>query len=354
MAHMWDRGVLNASSWHGLEEVGCFAAPGALLAHGQRCGAYPISLRAETLRTGGGLVAKSKAIVGSYQSPEHPDRILGTVGGRYRATTPTEWAELIAAAEKAGAQATGAFSLCEGSRALATFEVGLSNGLRTFLVLADSFDGSLSLTAGFTSVRVVCANTLAVSMRQDGAAMAKLRHTASLEDKVVALREGIDEGIKSGQAVRDTFAKAADTQLTRAAASAAFDALFPPAPDGASPTSKTRAENARHDARLAAALPINRVGDEPGNLATLWNAATYLVDRTAQGSHRPARGDGDSLNSLLFGSRAQRLSEIQHTIEVVLRDGTVERRATTDVLASGAVDPRSVGRTVLADMLSDM
>lgn len=27
MAHEWDRGVLNESSWHGMEEIGVFAAP---------------------------------------------------------------------------------------------------------------------------------------------------------------------------------------------------------------------------------------------------------------------------------------------------------------------------------------
>lgn len=41
MAHLWDRGVLNASSWHGLEELGTFADAQAMIEHGERTGAWP-------------------------------------------------------------------------------------------------------------------------------------------------------------------------------------------------------------------------------------------------------------------------------------------------------------------------
>ena len=345
MAHMWDRGVLNASSWHGLEEVGLFTDAESLIQHGERTGAYPTALRAEALLTCDGLVASLKALVATYR--EHPERIVGTNGSRHRATTPDEWRSLVRAAVAAGAKPTGAFSLCEGSRVLATFDVGDSNGLRTQLVLADSFDGSLRLTAGFTSVRVVCANTLAAAMREDGSGMAQLRHTASLEANVAILRDGIADCVEKGRKVRDLFQKAEGIYLPRAAAERAFDALFPEAPEGASAVMKTRLENERADAINAARNPVNKVGSQGGNLATLWNAATYLVDRNADGTARDCRGGADRLNSLLFGTRGKRLDEVQGVIErlveVIRPDGTVETATVEEAVRMGvSADQASV------------
>lgn len=337
MAHMWDRGVLDASSWHGQEEVGVFTDADSLILHGERAGSYPVGLSAESLFTQAGLVAGLKALVAKYDS--HPDRIVGTNGSRYRATTPNEWRGMIRAATEAGAKPTGAFSLCEGSRVLATFDVGDSNGLRTHLVLADSFDGSLRLTAGFTSIRVVCANTLAAAMREDGSGMAQLRHTASLETNVAILRDGIADCVTKGRKVRELFEKASRITLPKESAEKAFDALFPKAPEGASSTLTTRLDNERDDAIVAARMPINKVGDVGGNLATLWNAATYLVDRNADGTARECRGGADRLNSLLFGTRAKRLEEVQQVIErlveVIRPDGSVETATVQEAISLG-------------------
>lgn len=133
MTHMWDRGVLNASSWHGLEEVGTFGDAPSAIAHGEKSGAWPVSLRCEGLTTPQGLLASVQAQVASYLA--HPDRIVGVNGSRYRATTPAEWRELVTATVEAGAKPTGTFSLEGGSRVLATFEIGESNGLRTQFLL---------------------------------------------------------------------------------------------------------------------------------------------------------------------------------------------------------------------------
>lgn len=344
MAHEWHRGVLTASSWHGLEDIGVMTTAEDQIALGESSGAWPVALDLMPLHTSTGLRAPVQALVGHYQG--HPSAVLGAVGDRYRATTPAEWRDLCRAAVVAGAAPTGAFALRDGSRVLATFDVG-GDGIRTQLILADSFDGSMRLTAGTTSVRVVCANTLSAAMRSDGEGMAKLRHTASLETKVQVLQATIADTIKTGEKVRDLFARAEQTILPRAAAQAAFDALFPEAEESASANAKTRAENLRTEARLAAARPENRVGTRPGNLATLWNAATWLVDRHADGTRREVRG-GDALDSLLFGARAERIQQIQELVEVVMADGTIERM-TVDAAQDHGIDAGQIARQILRD-----
>jgi hypothetical protein len=321
---------------------------------GETSGAWPVGIELQGLLTevSGLQAAEHKAVVGRYL--QHKPRVLGVVGGRYRATTPREWRDLITAAVEAGAKPTGAFSLRGGSRVLATFEVGESNGIKTFLLLADSFDGSTHLTCGFTSVRVVCANTLAVSSRQDGAEAAKLRHTASLEEKVKVLTDTIGDAIRQGQAVKDAYDRAEKTYLSKEQAKEVFNRLFPEAADDASKRAKTRADNQRCDARKAAAAAVNRVGEQRGNLATLWNAATYLVDRQANGKARKARGDADRLDSMLFGARGKRVEEIQQVmLEVLMSDGTTQSMPVDQALATG-VPEEQAGKALLNSILDDM
>jgi hypothetical protein len=317
----------------------------AMIAQGERSGAWPTALRTETILTSSGLAAPGKAIVATYAG--HPEACLAVNGDRYRATATTEWRTLVRAAVAAGAKPTGAFALRDGARCLATFEVGQTNGLRTQLVLVDAFDGSLKLTCGFSSVRVVCANTLSTCLSSDGAGMAMLRHTASLETKVNVLAESIQLAIASGDKVRDAYHQAEATSLNREQAIGIFDLLFPAAPEGTpAGRAKTLADNMRADARRAMANPVNNVG---ATLATVWNAATYLVDREADGSARKARG-GDALDSLLFGSRGERVNEIQTIVDVVLRDGSVRSVPATEALDMG-VDPKLVGRAFLDEFM---
>lgn len=346
MAHEWTAGVLTTSSWHGLEEVGELIGAEGMIAAGEYSGAWPTSLRFDEVRTLGGLVAPGRAIVASYKGL--PDACLSVVGDRYRATTPEEWRVLVQAATAAGARPTGAFSLRGGTRALATFEVGQANGLRTQLLLADSFDGSMRLTCGTTSIRVVCANTLSASLSADGAGMAKLRHTASLEQKVAALAESIGSAIEHGEKVREAYHAAEKMKLSRGEAYAAFDRLFPLAPVDATKGAKTRAENERTEAQRAMALPVNNAGS---TLATIWNAATYLVDRTVDGAARPIRGD-EALDSMLFGARAARIEEIQTMIGVIMRDGTTRYVPAPEAIRMGANGGGSVAASLLDEILA--
>ena len=348
MASEWDRGVLTASSWHRLETVGAMADAGEMIASGEKCGAWPTSIAFDSLQTPAGLVAPARAVVGSYAG--QADRCLGVVGDRYNATTPEGWRSLVNAACAAGAKPTGAFSLRGGSRVLATFEVGKSNGIKTHLVLADAFDGTMRLSCGKSSVRVVCANTLSAAMSADGKGFAMLRHTSSLEAKVSVLAEAIADAVRAGDTVRHLYEQAEQTSLSREQAEQIFDRLFPSAPKDADKRTVTTADNARADARRAMARGENYAGC---TLATLWNGATWLVDREANGQARKVRGGGESIDSMLFGTRGERVSEVQTLIEVILRDGTVETVSVPDALVMGA-DKFQVGRKVLDEMLADL
>lgn len=368
MSADWSGGVLTTSSWHHLERVAELPDVDAMIRAGEDFGRWPVSFRFEDIVTTSGLAVPARGLIASYRNG--PDRCLAPLGERYCFTPPDEWRGIMRAAESAGGRPTGAFSLRDGTRLLGTFEVGQSNGTKTFLNVMDTLDGSGQFTCGASVVRVVCANTVAAWIRTDGDAAVKIRHTASLESKINLLTAALPRAIAAGEKVRDAYHKAEALTFAKADdARAAFDRLFPDAtPEQhalatrkdkaaeitAAKVAVTRATNARAEARRAAALPVNRVGSR-GNLATLWNTATWLVDRTVD-EHgrieaRPTRG-GDMLDSMLFGTRGDRVTEIQTIVEVIMRDGSVRSMTVPQALAAG-VDPALTGRAILDDLIAN-
>lgn len=337
------RGTLATSSWNGLSDTGAMPDASAMIRTAEHSGAWPVALNYEDVATSSGISAPGKAIVASYEA--HPSACIGVVGGRYRATTPDEWRTLISAAVAAGARPVGAFSMRHGSRVLATFDITDASGICTRLLLADSFDKSFGLTCGTTSIRARCTNVLATVLHQEGTM--RLRHTSSLEQKVNVLAESISDAARMGDKVRRAYERAEATRLSGEAAQKAFDLLFPRAPEGSPTATVTRLENYRTDAMRAAALPINNVG---GTVATLWNASTYLVDRNADGSARQVRS-GDRLDSILFGTRAKRIEQIQELIEVVMADGSHERMTVDRALECG-VSHRAMAETFIMEAMA--
>ena len=146
--------------------------------------------------------------------------------------------------------------------------------------------------------------------------------------------------------MRETYESASLTRLGRIEAEALFDRLFPVADEDAAGRAKTIAENRRTDARAAMALDVNNEGP---TVATLWNAATYIVDRKPDGTARPIRG-GEALDSLLFGTRGKRIAEVQSLIEVVMADGSLQRMSVPEARGHG-LDDSQCGASILADML---
>lgn len=351
MSHEFDRGVMNKSSWHGLEAIGAMPDAAAMIAHGEASGAWPVRVERVGLfaavdpNVGMTLRSPVDGMLATYAG--HSPRVLGAVGSRYTPTTPEQWRDLVRAACEAGAKPCGAFSLRGGAHVLAVFEVA-SNGFKDYLCLSDSFNGDTRLCGGGASVRVVCANTQAAWFSNDNKGIAKLRHTASLAEKARLLEVAIRSAIANGASVRELYHAAESTKLPRATAEQLFDRLWPRAPEGASKATVTRAEERRVEATTAMALQVNHAGD---SVATMWNAATYLVDRRADGSPRKCRGGADMLDSMLFGSRAARVAEIQeHVVEIIMADGSV-RPMTVPAAVEAGVDTDQLGARLLAEML---
>lgn len=355
MAHEWYAGVLTSSSWHGLESVEALPDARAMIERGEQTGAWPVGVELEDMTTESGLVVPGKGITATYLDGSR--RVHKAVSDSYYYLEPAEWRASIEAAVKVGARPSGVFALGErGSKILATFEIDSSGAgrgsFRNFLNLVDSLDQSTSHTAGGTSIRTLCANTFAASMARDGKGYAKLRHTKSLNDRTEMLRKAIEQHVVEGGKIAELYAAAVEHELHRTDAQAIIDELWPiPGEDsGKSAAAVTKATNARSEAARAMKLAENSEGR---SLATIWNAATWLVDRDATGATRKLRGNGDAVESLLFGGRGRRIEQVRRVMVRVLRPDGTEEDVTASEAALAGVDSAQIGRSLLDDMLSN-
>ena len=121
---------------------------------------------------------------------------------------------------------------------------GVADKVNTYMLLHTSHDGSVSIQASITPVRVVCANTLNFALRSVKQSF-KIRHTQTLDGKMAAAREAL------GLAERymDDFDKAAQAlfavPVTDAQVEDIFATAYPKPDKDASKAAVTRWENKR-------------------------------------------------------------------------------------------------------------
>lgn len=178
--------------------------------------------------------------------------VLSVVGKRYKVLQNEELFDFGATLgsgarwETAGSIKSG--RVVFGSLALERETVldptGVADKVSTYILLHTSHDGSVSVQASITPVRVVCANTLNFALRSVKQSY-KIRHTQTLEGKMAAARETL------GLAERymDDFDKAAQalfqTSVTDAQVEDIFATAYPRPDKDAAKAAITRWENKR-------------------------------------------------------------------------------------------------------------
>lgn len=124
-------------------------------------------------------------------------RVLGVVGPKYHPLQNRDafkWFQPFLEAKEASLNTAG--SLCEGSRVwvLAKLQrdplvIAAGDEIEKFILLSHSHDGSLAVRVGFSPIRVVCSNTLALAHRSDASKLIRVKHSASMMENLANIRE---------------------------------------------------------------------------------------------------------------------------------------------------------------------
>lgn len=227
---------------------------------------------------------------------------LSVVSQRYQVVQPREILEFYRdLTEKSGFELETAGSLKGGRKIWALARTGQSGVLKgndrtdAYVLLATACDGTMATTAQFTSVRVVCNNTLAVAL--DGRAQSvKVSHRSVFDADAVKKQLGISVSAWNDFMYR--LKALSERKIKQSEAEKVIRNLFQPRPDQIEQKSNERAMakvRALFDgAGLGAHLPSSY-----GTAYGLLNAVTEFVDH-----ERRARSTDHRLDSAWFGQGA--------------------------------------------------
>ncbi|MCC6418725.1 MAG: DUF932 domain-containing protein [Gemmataceae bacterium] len=232
-------------------------------------------------------------------------KVLGVVGLAYQPLQNAEafaWFSPFLDAGLASLHTGG--SLCGGRKIwlLARIEreplvVGADDLVQKFVLLSNSHDGTTSLRVGFSPIRVVCANTLALAHgKASGSKLIRVRHTRQLQGNLDALREVIDLADREFAATAEQFRALASRHINRADLDAYVRRVF--GIEGERPNGQQR----RILESVTRLFETGRGSDLPTARGTLWGAYNAVTEYLAfeRGLNRDTR-----LNSLWFGASAR-------------------------------------------------
>ncbi|MBH9658987.1 DUF932 domain-containing protein [Burkholderia pseudomallei] len=230
---------------------------------------------------------------------------LSVVSRRFQVVQPAEIIEFYRdLTEVGGFELETAGVLKSGKKLWALAKTGQSATLKGrdrvngYLLLATACDGSLATTAQFTSVRVVCNNTLAIALG-DSTGAVKVPHRSQFDAQAVKRQLGIAISSWDGFMVR--MKALSECKVNDTAAETFFRRVLTyPATSASTPVPATNDSAIRTVQELFAGH--GKGADMASAAGTAWgllNSVTEFVDH-----HRRARSDDSRLDAAWFGAGA--------------------------------------------------
>lgn len=249
--------------------------------------------------------------VPGYATVRDSDKsVLGVVGPTYKPLQNRDafnWFQPFLDARAATLEAAG--SLRGGKRVwiLARLnrdpiEVVPGDEVRKYVLLSNGHDGTLAIRAGFPSVRVVCANTLAEAHGSSASKLLRVRHTANAVKTLDEVREVMNLADREFAATADQYRSLARKGVNVSDLKTFVRKVFEP-----KVLLTDAPEEERNERLLGKIIPLfeqGRGNDMPGVAGTMW--AAYNAVNEYLGYERG--NEANRLDSMWFGDSA-RLNE---------------------------------------------
>jgi phage/plasmid-like protein (TIGR03299 family) len=177
---------MNETPWHrlGTRVIDVPTADEAIVAAG-------LNWKVETkpLFLADGTQVPNKAVV-----RDTDNSVLGVVGENYQPLQNVDAFNFfnpfvetgLATFETAGSLRQGkrVWILCKINKDPMTIVSKSNDIVEKYVLLAHGHDGLMSVRVGFTPIRVVCANTLAMSINDSGSSLLRVKHTKNLQENL--------------------------------------------------------------------------------------------------------------------------------------------------------------------------
>src|SRR5690606_14155610 len=94
-------------------------------------------------------------------------------------------------------------------------EITKDDIVEKYLLLSNSHKGGISVRVGFTPIRVVCANTLAIAERAGGSQLIRVTHSTKMVDSLEAIQEVVNAANATFEATAEQYKYLASKQISK-------------------------------------------------------------------------------------------------------------------------------------------
>lgn len=293
---------VGATPWHGLGTQATEADSYDWQAFCVKAGLnWTVGLRTLALTgTNDGVTVDHKAVV-----RESDAKVLGVVGPRFcplQNADAFRWFQPFLEGKEAALHTAG--SLRGGSRVWVLaklnrdpLEIAPGDVVEKFLLLSHGHDGSLAVRVGFTPVRVVCANTLAVAHGDKASKLLRLKHTVNLADNLRAVRDVVNVANAEFEATAEQY-----RALVRKDVNQNDLVRYVKVVLGVENEKKLSSRSRNQIEEILRLTEEGRGNDRKGVRGTLWAAYNGVTEWL---SFERIKDDAQRLNSLWYGDSAE-------------------------------------------------
>lgn len=231
-------------------------------------------------------------------------KILGIVGPRFAVLQNQDafaWFQPFLDAKEAALHTAG--SLRSGSRIWVLAKLNrdplvIADGdtVEKYLLLSHGHDGSLAVRCGFTPIRVVCQNTLAMAHGSDASRLIRAKHTKEILMNLANIREVMNLANQQFEASAEQYRRLARKSINQADLRQYVRRVLKVEDDQ---EASSRLKNIMEE--VMALAEAGRGNNLPSIRGTYWSAYNGVSEWLTYG-----RGcsEGNRLNSLWFGDSA--------------------------------------------------
>lgn len=230
---------------------------------------------------------------------------LGVVGPRYHPLQNTQAFNFFdplvqdgtLAYETAGVLNDGKRVWILAKVAGAPMEIVKNDAVERFVMLSNSHDGSMAIRVGFTAIRVVCANTLAMAHAAADAKLLRINHTTNADVALGEIRKAMNVAGRSFQATAEQYRLLAKYQVNASDIKKYVQIVFDLKAD------EDRVRDSKVEGRIFQLFESGKGMDISGVKGTAWAMYQAVTEYL---THEAGRSVGGRFDSLYFGQNANR------------------------------------------------
>ena len=273
----------TAPAWHGLGTVFDTDAEinTAQMLEMAHLNGWNVRLEKVTFPDNYTVAKDAYAVVRNHPYNQNPD-VLATVGERYKVVQNEELFAFGDGILDGGAQWETAGSIKDGRVVFGSLVVpaefiidpnGIADKTVTYLLMHTSHDGSTSLQANITPVRVVCQNTLNMALK-DTVQSFKVKHTQTISGRMEEARRVLGLTFDHMTHFEELAKNLFETEITNAQFDKLVANLYPAKDDA------DKMANTKYQQKIDTIQNLYRVSStQDGIRGTKWGALNALTER---------------------------------------------------------------------------